>query len=107
MNDTNDIHTTPDSEVPGGTTFSRRGILRAGGFTVAIGAIMAACAPPGPVKAPDRIGLAPTPSTLPDAAVTDGVIFRTAVSMHYSFIDAHNAAKKLGKLTAAQTAIVD
>ncbi len=86
---------------------SRRGILRVGGLTVALGALVAACANEVADKKPARIGDAPTPSTLPEAVVSDAVIFRTAVSMHYSFIDAHKLSKQLGKLTADQSAIID
>lgn len=87
---------------------SRRGILRIGGLTVAIAALAAACGPEEKDDAnPARIGaLTPTP-TLPEGVVTDGVLFRTATSMHFSIIDAHDLAKELGRLDAEQTAIVD
>ena len=45
--------------------------------------------------------------TLPESVATDGVLFRTATSMHYSFIDSHNITKKLGDLDTAQTALID
>jgi hypothetical protein len=86
---------------------SRRGVLRAGGITVALAALVAACAEDTPDTDPARVGSIPPPITLPEGVVTDGVLFRTAASMHYSFIDAHNIAKKLGNLTAEQTATID
>jgi len=86
---------------------SRRGFLRIGGLTVAIAALAAACAEEADDANPARVGeLTPVP-TLPEGIVTDGVLFRTATSLHYSVIDAHELAKKLGNLTADQTKIVD
>jgi len=99
--------TTSDLWGLGEQSASRRGILRIGGLTVAIAALAAACASEDGDANPARVGeLTPAP-TLPEGVLTDGVLFRTATSMHYSVIDAHELAKKLGKLTAAQTAIVD
>ena len=86
---------------------SRRGLLRAGGLTVTMAALVAACVDQPGEKNPARVGEAAVPTPLPDAVVTDGVLLRTATSIHYSIIDSHNATKKLGKLSDAQTAIVD
>ena len=91
----------------GDLTASRRGLLRIGGLTIGLAALAAACASEEDDANPARVGaLAPAPS-LPEGVVTDGVLFRTATSIHYSVIDAHELAKKLGKLTPDQTAIVD
>ncbi|MCU1392966.1 MAG: hypothetical protein JWM34_1394 [Ilumatobacteraceae bacterium] len=88
---------------------SRRGLLRVGGMTVAFAALVAACGDDlASDKHPARIGTAPTVPKLPDGVVTDGVLFRTATSVHYSIISGYNdISKKLGKLTADQTKIVD
>lgn len=87
---------------------SRRGLLRAGGITVALAALLAACGESSVTdKNPARVGTASTVAKLPDGVVNDGVLFRTATSIHYSIIDGHNIAKQLGKLTADQTKIVD
>jgi len=86
---------------------SRRGFLRIGGLTVAIAALAAACSDESDDANPARVGELTPPPSLPEGTVTDGVLFRTATSMHYSIIDAHELAKKLGKLTPDQTKIVD
>jgi hypothetical protein len=89
------------------TALSRRGLLRAGGFTAAMTAILAACSHIDTDKKPARVGDAPAPTNLPQGVVTDGVLFRSATSIHYSIINSHNIAKKLGKFTADDTALVD
>ena len=86
---------------------SRRGLLRVGGITVALAALVAACGDNATDHNPARIGESPPLPVLPDGVVNDGVLFRTATSIHYSIIDAHGIAKKLGKLSKDQTAIVD
>lgn len=86
---------------------SRRSLLRASGLTITMAALISACADDVSEKYPGRVGNAPPPVKLPDASVNDGVLFRTATSLHYSVIDSHNFSKKVGKLSAAQTAIVD
>lgn len=86
---------------------SRRGLLRAGGITVGLAALVSACADDVHEDAPSRVGSVPPTSTLPPAVVTDGVLFRTASSMHYSTIDAHNFAIDNGDLTAEQRALVE
>ena len=86
---------------------TRRGVLRVGGLSVALAALVAACGNATTDKNPARVGQSPTPPTLPDGVVNDGVLFRTATSIHYSIIDGHKIAKELGKLDPTQTAIVD
>jgi hypothetical protein len=106
-NDTMNDDTYNDFAALGGHELSRRGVLRIGGLTLAIAALVAACSDENGDANPARVGdLTPVP-TLPDGIVTDGTLFRTATSIHYSIIDLHDLAKKLGKLTADQTAIVD
>lgn len=102
------MHNQTSSEISfADQPMSRRGLLRVGGLTISMAALVAACADQASERNPARVGEASPPPKLPDAAVTDGVLFRTATSIHYSIIDSHNITKKLGKLSAAQTAIVD
>ena len=98
--------TSPDTFISA-EPLSRRGLLRVGGLTVGLATLAAACATEAKEVKPARVGDVPPPSQLPDAVVTDGVLFRTAASVHYSIIDAHNISKELGNLSPEQTAIVD
>lgn len=91
------------SDIP----LSRRGIFRAGGLTLGFAALLAACVEDATDSKPARVGDAPAPEPLPAAVFSDGVLFRTETSLHHSIINAHNISKKLGDLTAEQTAIVD
>jgi len=86
---------------------SRRGVFRLGGATVALAALVAACSDVQADENPARVGSVPPVPSLPEGIVSDGVIFRTATSMHYSIIDGHEASKKLGSLTAEQTNLID
>jgi hypothetical protein len=86
---------------------TRRGILRAGGITVGLMALLAACVEEATDSKPARVGDAPTPEPLPEGVVTDGVLFRTLTSLHYSIINSHNVSKELGELTDEQTAVID
>jgi hypothetical protein len=87
--------------------FSRRGVLRAGGITFGLAALLSACVDDAQDASPARVGDAPTPPTLPEGVRTDATLFRTATSLHFSIIDAHNMAKKVGGLDADQTALVE
>lgn len=89
------------------THISRRGMLRAGGITIGMAALVAACTEPGKDVKPARVGDSPAPPKLVDAVITDGVLFRTATSLHFSAIDSHNISKKIGGLSDGQTALVD
>ncbi len=88
-------------------TISRRGILRAGGITIGLAALLAACVEEATDDKPARVGDAPAPDPLPEPVLTDGVLFRTQASLHYSIIDAHNVSKEFGKLSADQSTVVD
>ena len=88
-------------------TLSRRGILRAGGVTLGLAALLAACADEASDSKPARVGDAPAPEPLDEPVFSDGVLFRTATSLHYSIIESHNLSKALGDLTPDQVAIVD
>jgi hypothetical protein len=63
----------------------RRRFLQIGGFTVATSAVIAAC---GGTSDPSiaRVGNAPTTTALPDAAVNDIVLLRTASSLEHSAV---------------------
>ncbi len=111
MNSIDNTH--DDSILPGldqlsSHQLSRRGVLRLGGLTIAISALIAACGSNEPGDAhPARVGVGTPVPVLPDGTITDGVLFRTSTSIHFSVIDGHNLAKKLGQLTPAQTKVVD
>jgi hypothetical protein len=100
-------HLTPSETPLADQPLSRRGLLRIGGLTVTMAALVSACVDTVASKNPARVGDAVPPTKLPDAVVTDGVLLRTATSVHYSIINSHNITKKLGKLNAAQTTIID
>ncbi|MEO6124579.1 MAG: hypothetical protein ABIR32_12820 [Ilumatobacteraceae bacterium] len=86
---------------------SRRGMLRVGGITIGLAALLAACVEDPSDAKPARVGEAPAPAALPDGIVTDGTLFRTLTSLHYSIISSHEVSKQLGKLTSDQTTVVD
>ena len=98
--------TSPDTFISA-EPLSRRGLLRVGGLTIGLATLAAACVTEAKENEPARVGDVTPPTPLPDAVVTDGVLFRTAASVHYSIIDAHKMSKELGNLSPAQTAIVD
>jgi len=87
-------------------TFDRRQLLRTGGLTLSLGAIIAAC---GEDRAggtdPGRVGEAPSVTPLPEGTVDDIVLLRTAQSLEHSAIDAYAAARGLDVLSAHQDAI--
>ena len=88
-------------------TFDRRQLLRTGGLTLSLGAIIAAC---GEDRAggtdPGRVGEAPSVTPLTEGTVDDVVLLRTAQSLEHSAIDAYAAARGLDVLSAAQDTIV-
>jgi len=86
---------------------SRRGIFRAGGLTIGLAALLAACVEDATDSKPARVGDAPAPEKLPDPVFSDGVLFRTETSIHYSIIDSHKVAIELGDLTTEQQATVE
>lgn len=102
-------HSMPHHDGPSitDTQISRRGILRAGGITIGLAALLAACVEEASDSKPARVGGAPAPESLPEGIITDGVLFRTLTSLHYSIVGAHETAKELGELTDEQTAVVD
>ncbi len=88
-------------------TFDRRQLLRTGGLTVSLGAIIAAC---GEDRAggtdPGRVGNAPAVEPLAEGDVDDIVLLRTAQSLEHTALDAYAAARGLEVLSAAQDTIV-
>jgi hypothetical protein len=89
------------------STFDRRQLLRTGGLTLSLGAIIAAC---GEDRAggtdPGRVGEAPSVTPLAESTVDDIVLLRTAQSLEHSAIDAYAAARGLNVLSAEQDTIV-
>jgi rubrerythrin len=75
----------------------RREVLRVGGATITLGALVAACGQNngGTVG---RVGDAPPVRTLPPAVVNDVVLLRTATSIEISAINAYSAVAELGVL---------
>ncbi|MEO7396967.1 MAG: hypothetical protein ABIW84_00225 [Ilumatobacteraceae bacterium] len=96
----------PDSSIID-ITLSRRGIFRAGGITVALAAMLAACVEDATDTKPARVGDAAAPEPLPEAVLSDGVLFRTETSLHYSVIRAHKVAMEVAELAADQTAVIE
>ncbi|MEN9803260.1 MAG: hypothetical protein RIS41_107 [Actinomycetota bacterium] len=84
---------------------SRRRFLLAGGASISLGALLAACGGSEP-SGIARIGLTPEPADLPDAPVTDVTLLRTATSLEYNAIFVYEAAASAGYLSgdAAQLA---
>lgn len=76
---------------------SRRRFLLAGGASISLGALLAACG--GESSGVARIGLAPELSELPDATVTDVTLLRTATSLENNAIFVYEAAAGAGYLT--------
>ena len=75
------------------STTSRRDVLKVGGLTISLGAFVAACGDDrGGDDAPGRVGSAPVPTALPDYAVDDAVLLRTASSLEITAIEVYEAA---------------
>ena len=75
------------------TTTTRRDALKIGGITVSLGAFIAACGENvGGSDDPGRVGNAPLVEALPEYAVNDAVLLRTASSLEYTAIATYEAA---------------
>lgn len=95
---------TPPTSTP---RMDRRGLLRAGGVTLSLGAILAACGEGRTgLTEPGRVGVAAPGSTLPSASVDDLTYLRTAQSLEHTAIDVYAAAADLGVLDAATLSVV-
>ena len=77
---------------------SRRRFLLAGGASISLGALLAACGG-GESSGVARIGLTPDPTELPDAPITDITLLRTATSLENNAIFVYEAAAGAGYLT--------
>ena len=78
---------------------SRRHVLVVGGFSVAVAAVVAACAPDHPGPQVPQIGLSPTTSGLPTQNITDEVLLRTSSSLEHSLVGAYDAVLGLNVIT--------
>jgi hypothetical protein len=95
---------TPPADEP--RRVSRRGLLRAGGLTVSLAAVLAACNKK-PAPEPGRVGFAPVPTDLAKLDADDGVRLRTATSIEYTIIDLYGQIEKSGELKAEDKPLLD
>jgi hypothetical protein len=77
---------------------SRRHVLAVGGFSVALAAVVAACAPDRPPGQVPQAGVAPTTTGLPAQNITDEVLLRTASSLEHSLVSAYDSVLQLNVL---------
>jgi hypothetical protein len=82
------------------TRLGRRQLLVAGGATVSLAALLAACGEDGAAE-PGRVGFAPAPTALPTETVDDAVYLRTAQSIEHTIVDVYRRLAELGALTGA------
>jgi hypothetical protein len=80
---------------------TRRRLLAAGGFSVAVAAVVAACAPDKPAPQIPQAGIGATVPNPPEQNITDAVLLRTASSLEHSEVSAYDRLIALGKLPAA------
>ncbi len=86
---------------------SRRTLLVTGGTTLTAGALLAACGGSAPGSSNiARLGESPTTTVLPDGAVTDEVLLRTAMSVEYNAIDTYATVVAAGTFDAATNAVL-
>jgi hypothetical protein len=78
---------------------SRRRVLVVGGFSVALAAVVAACAPDRPRAQVPQAGVAPTTTGLPEQNITDEVLLRTASSLEHSLVGAYDTVLGLNAIT--------
>ena len=71
---------------------SRRGMLRLGGLTVTMAALVAACSNSEEGQL-GRVGLAPSTTKLPDVTYTDVTLLRTCSSLQHSLIEIYTEVK--------------
>jgi len=86
----------------------RRTLLRAGGITLALGPIIAACG--GESLGPEsigRVGVADPLPELEDAPINDMVLLRTAMSIEYTAQEVYAAAAATGALSPEQVRLID
>ncbi len=98
---------TMDLERQIAARLGRRDLLKIGGLTVSLAAIVAACGDNRTgATDPGRIGIAPPITAPPDYPVDDAVLFRTGSSLEQSTIMVYEAILDLGVLDAAGTTLV-
>jgi hypothetical protein len=86
----------------------RREALRLGGITLSLGAIVAACGDKRTGdSSPGRVGNAPAITAIPDYAVNDVVLLRTASSLELTAVDVYETAIGLGVFEGATATLVD
>lgn len=76
----------------------RRQLLVAGGATVSLGALLAACGGNGAGE-PGRVGFSPAPTALPTETIDDAVYLRTAQSIENTIVDVYGRITEAGALT--------
>jgi hypothetical protein len=76
----------------------RRQLLVAGGATVSLGALLAACGGGGAGE-PGRVGFSPVPTALPTETIDDAVYLRTAQSIENTIVDSYGRISESGALT--------
>jgi hypothetical protein len=97
---------TTDQTTDRATAMDRRQLLRAGGLTVTLGALVAACSKPAQGE-PGRVGYAPVPTALPTLEVNDIVYLRTATSIEETILEVYGMITDSGALGAEPQAMVD
>ncbi len=86
--------------------WNRRDVLRLGGLTITVGALVAACTEGGGGKI-GRVGLAPTTSALPTGVVSDIALLRTASSLQHSIVSVYDTALEQGGFSGADVALAN
>jgi Ferritin-like domain len=87
---------------------NRRGLLRSGGLTIALGAVLAACGDDDETEsAPGRVGYAPPATPLPTVEKNDAVWLRTASSIEYTILDVYARTTEIGALDATAQTLID
>jgi hypothetical protein len=100
--------TTPDHPIDEPRRVGRRQLLRTGGLTVSLAALLAACGKSGGgITEPGRVGYAPVPTDLATEVVDDGVRLRTAQSIEYLIIDMYARIAATGELPAEDQELLD
>lgn len=88
-----------------GRGLGRRELLLAGGATVGLGALVAACSS-GAATEPGRVGYAPVPTALPNEVVDDAVYLRTAQSIERTIVEVYGTIVESGALSGDGAALV-
>ena len=87
-------------DAPTPARLNRRQLLVAGGTTVSLGAVLAACGGSSSAEGePGRVGYAPVPTALPIEVIDDSVYLRTAQSIEYTILDVYGTITDSGELT--------